>query len=180
MQPNMTRKRLPPKFAIANGFVIGSMPQVLQLTTANGEKKTKVIAEHELSDLLKAMMAQVRPYGLIFSYIGGAQKSLRGNYQFFEMDQNRIGGVINKLNKSGIGEHIYCVLCGRRTPDQKRIVREWSTLDTQLFIDIMTWFVQKSGHRSFKDTSILDECPQPLSVEDRETNNNTDILSIKM
>jgi hypothetical protein len=40
MQPNMTRKRFPPKFAIANGFVIGSMPKVLQLTTANGEKKT--------------------------------------------------------------------------------------------------------------------------------------------
>jgi hypothetical protein len=39
MQPNMTRKRFPPEFAIANGFVIGSVPKVLQLTTANGEKK---------------------------------------------------------------------------------------------------------------------------------------------
>jgi hypothetical protein len=84
------------------------------------------------------MMAPVRPYGWIFSYTGRAQKSLRGNYQFFEMDQTGIGGVINQLNKSGIGEHTYCVLCGRMTPDQKRIVREWSTLDTQLFIDIMT------------------------------------------
>ncbi len=60
------------------------------------------------------------------------------------------------------------------TPDQKRIVREWSTLDTGLFIDIMTWFVQKSGHSGFKDISIPEECPQPLLVEDRETNNNTD------
>ena len=58
------------------------MPKVLQLTTADGEKKTWVIAEHELSDLLKAMMAPVRPYGSIFSYSGGAQKSLRGNYRF--------------------------------------------------------------------------------------------------
>jgi hypothetical protein len=33
------RNKFPPKFAIANGFVIGSMPQVLQWTTANGEKK---------------------------------------------------------------------------------------------------------------------------------------------
>ncbi len=120
-------------------------------------------------------MAPVRPYGWIFSYSGGAQKSLRGNYQFSEMDQIRMAGVINQLNKSGFGEHIYCVLCGRMTPDQKRIVREQSTLDTQLFIDIMTWFVQKSGHPGFKDTSIPDECPQPLLVEDRETNNNTNI-----
>jgi hypothetical protein len=109
------------------------------------------------------------------SYTGGAQKSLRGNYLFFEMDQNRIGGVINQLNKSGIGEHIYCLLCGRMTPDQKRIVGERSTLDTQLFIDIMTWFVQKSRHPGFKDRSNLEECPQPLLVEDRETNNNTNM-----
>jgi hypothetical protein len=133
-----------------------------------------------VTDLLKAMIAPVRPYGLIFSYTEGAQKSLRGNYHFFEMYQNRIGGVIYQLNKSGIGEHNYCVLCGRMTPDQKRIVREWSTLDTGLFIDIMTWFVQKSGHPGFKDISIPEECSQPLLVEDRVTNNNTDICIDKM
>jgi hypothetical protein len=41
MQPNMTTKKLPPKFAIANGFVIGSLPQVLQWTTTNGETKKR-------------------------------------------------------------------------------------------------------------------------------------------
>jgi hypothetical protein len=34
--------------------------------------------------------------------------------------------------------------------------------------------VQKSGHPGFKDISIPEECPQPLLVEDRETNNKTD------
>jgi hypothetical protein len=58
LQPNMTRKQFPPKFAIANGFVIGSMPKVLQLTTAYGEKK-RVIPEREVTDLLKAMIAPV-------------------------------------------------------------------------------------------------------------------------
>jgi hypothetical protein len=97
MQPKMIRNKFPPKFAIANGFVIGSMPQVLQWTTADGEEKSRVIAEHELTDLLKAMMAPVRPYGYIFLYTDGAQKSLRVNYQFFEMDQNRIGRVYTNL-----------------------------------------------------------------------------------
>jgi hypothetical protein len=59
--------------------------------------------------------------------------------------------------------------------DQKRMIGEWSTLDTQLFIDIMTWFVQQSGHPGFKDTSIPEECPQPLLVGDSDTNNNTNI-----
>ena len=87
-----------------------------------------------LTDTLKAMVAPLRPYGCVFAYSGGAQKSLRGNYQFFEMDQNRLGGVMNHLNQSGIGEHIYCVLCGRMTPDQKQIVRKRSRIDTQLYI----------------------------------------------
>jgi hypothetical protein len=91
MQLNMTRKRFLPMFAIVNGFVIGSMPKVLQLTTANGEKITRVIAEHELSDLLKAMMAPVRPYGSIFSCTGRAQKSLRGNHHFFRWIRTELG-----------------------------------------------------------------------------------------
>jgi hypothetical protein len=39
MQPKIIRNKFPPKFEIVNGFVVGSMPQVLQWTTANGEKK---------------------------------------------------------------------------------------------------------------------------------------------
>ncbi len=66
--------------------------------------------------------APVRPYGCVFSYSGGSQKSIKGNYQFFEMDQYILGAVVNHLNQAGIGEHIYCVLCGRMTPDQKQIV----------------------------------------------------------
>jgi hypothetical protein len=61
------------------------------------------------------------------------------------------------------------------TVDQRRIIRERCTLDTQLFIGIMTWFVQQSGHPGLKDTSIPEECPQPLLVGDLDTNNNTNI-----
>ena len=73
---------------------------------------------------MSLIVQPLRPYGCIFAYSGGAQKSLRGNYQFFEMDQNRVGGVMNQLNHAGIGEHIYCVLCGKMTPEQKQIVSQ--------------------------------------------------------
>ena len=88
------------------------------------------------------MAAPIRPYGCVFAFSGGAHKSLRGNYQFFEMDHNQLEGVMNQLHQQGIGgEHIYCVLFGRMTPDQKQIVRRRSKVDTQLFIDVMTWFI---------------------------------------
>jgi hypothetical protein len=90
------------------------------------------------------MLAPVRPYGCVFAYSGGSQKSISGNYHLFEMDQNRLRAVINHLNQAGIGEHMYCVLCGRMTPDQKRIAHRSrrAVVDTQLFIDILTWFVK--------------------------------------
>ena len=120
------------------------------------------------------MAAPIRPYGCVFAYSGGAQKSLRGNYQFFEMDHNRLGGVMNRLNQQGISEHIYCVLCGRMTPDQKQIVRTRAKVDTQLFIDVMTWFIKESGHPGYKETLIPQDCAQPIFIEDSETGNNTD------
>ena len=82
--------------------------------------------------------------------------------------------MLNHLNQAGIDEHIYCVLCGRMTPDQKQIVHRRTVVDTQLFIDILTWFVTESEHPGYQNTTILEECPQPLFVEDKETNNNTD------
>jgi hypothetical protein len=81
---------------------------------------------------------------------------------------------MNQLNQAGIGEHIYCDLCERMTPDQKQIVCKRSKVDTQLFIDVLTWFVNKSGHSGYAKTSILEDCPQPLLVEDPKARNNTD------
>jgi len=98
--------------------------------------KKRTIELDEVTDLMKAMLAPVRPYGCVFSYTGGSQKSIKGNYQFFEMDQNRLGAVVNHLNHAGIGEHSYCVLYGRMTPDQKQILQRRTVVDTQLFIDI--------------------------------------------
>ncbi len=90
------------------------------------------------------------------------------------MDHNRLGGVMNQLNQQGIGEHIYCVLCGRMTPNQKQIVRKWSKVNTQFFIDVMTWFILESGHPGYNKTSIPEDCPQPLLIKDSKTRNNTD------
>ncbi len=126
----MATKQTPPKFAIANGFVIGSFPREIQFFNKDGEIVKRKIEEYELTDFVKAMAAPIRPYGSVFAFYGGAQKSLQVNYQIFEMDHNCLGGVMNQLNQQGIGKHIYCVLCGRITPDQKQIVHKWSKVNT--------------------------------------------------
>ena len=174
MRSNLIKKITPPKFAIANGFVIGSFPSEIEFVNKEGETVKRKIEENELTDILKAMMAPVRMYGYVFAYSGGSQKSIQGNFQFFEMDQNKIGAVMTHLNQAGIGEHIYVVLCGRMTPEQKQIVRTKAIVNTKLFLDILTWFVTKSGHKGYENITIPEKCPQPVFIEDREKNNNTD------
>jgi hypothetical protein len=98
MCPNLANKRTPPKLAIANGFVIGSFPQKIEFTNKDCKRKARNINNNELEALLKTMLAPVRPYGCVFAYSWGSQKSITWNYHFFEMDQNRLGAVINHLN----------------------------------------------------------------------------------
>jgi hypothetical protein len=147
MQSHMATKKNPPKFSIANGFVIGSFPQEIQFANKDGERVTRKIDNHELTDILKAMSAPVRPYGAVFAFFGGAQQSIRGNYQYFEM---------NQLNEADLGEHIYCVLCRRMTLNQKQIVRKRSKVDTQLFIDVITWLSKNLGIQDISRS----QCPR--------------------
>jgi hypothetical protein len=60
------------------------------------------------------------------------------------------------------------------TPVQKQIVCRRSKVNTQLCIDILTWFVQQSGHPGYRNTAIPDDCPHPFLVKDCESTNNTD------
>ncbi len=76
MQPHMATKKTPPKFSIANGFVIGSFPREIQFSNKDGERVTRKIDYHELTDILKAMSAPVRPYEAMFAFFGGAQQSI--------------------------------------------------------------------------------------------------------
>jgi hypothetical protein len=75
----LANKRTPPKFAIANGFVIGSFPGEIEFTNKDGNRHVRNINNNELTDLLKAMLVPVRPYGCVFAYFGGSQTSLTEN-----------------------------------------------------------------------------------------------------
>ncbi len=72
MQTSTATKKTPRKFAIANGFVIGSIPREIQFFNEDGEIVKRRIEEYELTDLVKTMAAPIRPYGCIFAFSGGA------------------------------------------------------------------------------------------------------------
>jgi hypothetical protein len=123
-----------------------------------------------------AAISTNRQFGYVFSYVGGSQKSIKGHFSIFGVDQSHVGGVLNKYNSMGnTNKNIFVVLCGRMTPQQKRIVRRQAEMNTEFFLDLLTWFVKESGHPAYKDVVPPDECPDPVAIiQNEDKQNNTD------
>lgn len=171
----------PPKFAIANGFVIGSVPDKLEYTNKKGVPVSVPInVEEQLDDMICATISPVRPFGYIHGWSGGKQKSLTGHFSLFSVDQSHVGGVLNKYKNVGNAEmqpskNVFVVLCGRMTPGQKKEARRQAELDTDLFLHLLNWFVRTSKHRGYEGITPPDECPDMIAfLEDEDTENNTD------
>ena len=70
----------PPMWAIANGFAIGQLPNEFAYSDSDGSRHTvKIDIEDDVNDVLRAMLSPSRPYGYVFTFTGGQQKSLRGS-----------------------------------------------------------------------------------------------------
>ena len=152
MRPNMTDKTSPPRHAIANGFVIGHIPQIISTKGPNNILVKTEIRDEDLTDILCSFLSPIRAYGYMFAYSGGDHKAIQGHFSFFEVDQSHVGGVMNYFRNSGPNRYIYCMLHGRMTPQQKTIARERAVLDTRKLMEVLTWFIRESGHKGFINT----------------------------
>jgi hypothetical protein len=81
----------PPKFAIANNFAIGLLPDNLSF---------------KITEITSPMLSPVRPYAYVLSYCGGgAHKAFSGSFSFFNQSpENLMGSLkfhssITKTNK---------------------------------------------------------------------------------
>ena len=168
------RKKKPPKLSIANGFVIGEFPK-LEYTNDNGKVcQFDVESEDDLKETLRAMLAPTRTHGYVMAFTGGKHKSIMGHYQFFEMDQTRLGGAMNHIRHNQKRQNVFCMLSGRMTPQQKTLAKLRCEVDTSLYNALSTWFIEKSGHRGFAKIPIPEQCPQPVIIMDEDTTNNVD------
>ena len=151
----------PPKFSIANGFAIGTVPE-------------QVISHNDISDIMASLIAPVRPFSFIFSYYGGQQKAIRGHYCFFNNDIQHAGSVVHNYQGIGANANVYVVLCGRFTPRQRIIAKNKARLDVRQFLNILRWFIEESGHPAFANMMLPENCPEPVVIEDVANQNNTD------
>lgn len=165
----------PPKYAIANGFVIGYVPNITVMRKESGTVEVLQSGGDWLDDMMCASISPVRAFGYVFAYSAGAHQSIKGHYSFFDTNQTHVGAVFNHYRATGANPNIWCVMCGRMTPKQKEITRRRAKLDVEVFIALKTWFIRESGHPAFVNDVVPDECPQPVVLEDKATEHNTDI-----
>ena len=164
----------PPKFAIANGFAIGAIPDEITIVDKDGTTKTITVdPERDLTPVICAAIAPTRPHMYIFAFQGGHSKSITGNFQFFDSDHNKLASALNRVQSTGMQSNIYVVLTGRMTPKQKDIVRQQRELKPTIFLDLLAWF--KSVHPGYDNVDMC--CPEINLIEDPETEHNTDIES---
>ena len=141
----------PPRFAIANGWMIGYIPK-------------SVVSS--ISEILSSMIAPIRPFAYVFSYSGGAHKTMKGNYTFFKSNINHVGGVLQNYLSIGANPNVYVVLCGKFTPKQRKILQEKVCVDLQDFNTLLKWMIDH-GHPSFSNVQPLNECPRPILIQER-------------
>lgn len=174
----------PPKYAIANGFAIGSIPRVLKYMKEDGEpvEFDEYNLERDIieNEILCNTISTIRPWGFVQAWTGGKSTSLKGHLSLFSVDQSHVGGVFNKYKNSGNSEkqpskNVFVVLCGRFTPNQKNIIRKQAKLNTDVFVNLLNWFIKTSGHQAYEDVTPPDQCPDMIAIlEDEENDNNTD------
>ena len=60
-------------------------------------------AERDLNDLICAAISPVRPFGYVHAYTARSQKSIKGHFSLFSIDQSHDSGTLHKYHSTGAG-----------------------------------------------------------------------------
>ena len=85
-----------------------------------------------------------------------------------------IGGAVNHVRDMGVSENMYIMLCGRMTPEQRQIIGMQVRFDSEKYMDILNYFITKSGHPGYAGLSLPENFPEPIFVADKPNHNETD------
>jgi hypothetical protein len=81
MRPKDKKKKHPPKFSIANGFVIGTFPMKIKIVSgprAGEFREINVEDDNDVSEVLRALVSPVRPYGYVLHTLQDNMSLLKG------------------------------------------------------------------------------------------------------
>ena len=62
---------------------------------------------------------------------------------------------------------LYCVMCGRFTPDKRKLARQRARVNTEEFMRLYNWM--RENNITFVDSPNEAQCPKPVITEERKT-----------
>jgi hypothetical protein len=144
--------KLPPKFAIANNFVIGLLPDNLS---------------SKITEITSPMLSPVRPYAYVLSYFRGAHKAISGSFSFFNQSPENLMGSLKFHSSITKTNNVYVVLCGNFTPAQKHIIKNRCLADVLHLKELYEWL--KVNYLFFVKFLHFNDCPSPVVIEDEDS-----------
>jgi len=123
----------------------------------------------DVNEVMKALVAPVRPFGYIFQHFGGSKICMQGHYQFSETYQNCATGAMNYLNEQNVN-NIFVIICRTTTPKQKSAILAKTMVDIEYFKDLCAWFMTNSACTMFKDSPIPNDVQAlpPTIIQDHK------------
>ena len=125
-----------PFYSIVNSNYVGCAPPCL---TA-------------LSDVELAMITPVKSYGYCFSFVGGAQKNMKGTFTFMRVEARKICRAAMHLEAMGLTDHMVVLLSGRMTDYQRDKARKKGVIRTGLVLRAVEWLV--ANHKRWKGINM--------------------------
>ena len=61
---------------------------------------------------------------------------------------------------------LYCVMCGRFTPDQRKLARQRARVNTEEFMRLYNWM--RENNIMFVDSSNEPQCPKLVIIEEKK------------
>jgi hypothetical protein len=90
-----------------------------------------------LSEVELAFISPVKGYGYCFSWVGGAQKCLRGNLTFMQVMEHKVIQAVSQLQGMGLTNHIVILLNQKMTENQKQ--RASKTIRVSKILTTVQW-----------------------------------------
>ena len=98
-------------------------------------------------------------------------KNLR-NIHVFDNNIKQTEGVMSDIRTRIQNNVLYCVMCGRFTPDQRVVARQGTRVDTLEFMKLYTWL--RENNIKFASHPDNPQCPTPIIIEEKDNKNSID------
>jgi hypothetical protein len=147
--------------------ILNHQPKVILVATGKLKGTNRVVNiedDTDVSEVMRILISPIRPYGYVMAYTGGKHSKIKGHYQFFEMNQERINAGMHALSQNDSNVHV--MMCGPMTTEQKSKIRSMAHIDTQKYIDIMTWLIRNSAKESIRTIPLPEHCFVPRLYDD--------------